>query len=390
MKLVRGALALFVLLSLTAPAAVRAADPYEIHALIEQTGTAGFVGKNEVIALQALENRTNAAGGINGRPIKFVIHDTASNPQVAVQLTNELISKNVPMFLGASLSATCSAEMPLLKNGPTAFCLSNAIYPEAGSFIFAASVTTQNHVSAGMRYLRLKGAKRVGAIVTTDTSGQNGEAAIRNALNADENKGMTLVGLEHFNPTDLTVNAQLARIKAANPDLIVIWCTGVPAGTVLRGLNETGLSNVPVLISPGNATFAQMQQYAQFLPKDLYFTLPAAMLPNGVADATTKRMIKEVHDVMTPLGGQVDISVTATWDASLLALSAIRKLGFNPTADQVRAYVASVKGFDGIAGRYDFTKVPQRGIGEESEYIGRWDASKNNWIGVSKAGGAPL
>ena len=41
-------------------------------------------------------------------------------------------------------------------------------------------------------------------------------------------------------------------------------------------------------------------------------------------------------------------------------------------------------------GHYDFTKFPQRGIGEASEYVGRWDATKDTWIGVSNAGGAPI
>ena len=51
---------------------------------------------------------------------------------------------------------------------------------------------------------------------------------------------------------------------------------------------------------------------------------------------------------------------------------------------------AGLRNFEGVAGRYDFVKYPQRGISEDSEYIGRWDGSKNAWIGVSKAGGTPL
>jgi branched-chain amino acid transport system substrate-binding protein len=390
MNAVARAFALLLTLGLVQPVPARAADPFELYAISELTGSAGFVGKNEVIALQAFENRLNASGGIEGRPLKFVIQDAASDPRVAVQLTNALVAKKVNLILGASLAATCSAEQPLVNGGPLAFCLSNAVIPKPGSFMFAASVTTANHVAAGLRFARLRGMRRVAAIVTTDTSGQNGEDAINLAVADPANKAMKLVDLEHFNPTDLSVAAQLARIKATDPDLIVLWTTGVAAGTVLRGLPEAGLEKISVLISPGNATYAQMAQYATFLPAQLYFTLPAAMIAGDAPDPTVRPLIKELRDAMAPLNGQIDISVTAAWDASLIAASALKKLGLNATPEQLRAYVAGLQNFEGVAGRYDFVKYPQRGISEDSEYIGRWDATKNAWIGVSKAGGTPL
>lgn len=389
MKVLTCALALSAAFALL-PAPVRAADPMDINVITEMTGSASFVAKNSVIALRAFEDRINAAGGIDGRPLRFVVQDSASNPQVAVQLTNGLIAKKVNLILGASLAATCSAEQPLLKDGPLAFCLSNAVIPQPGSYMVAASVTTGNHVAAGIRFARLKGLRRVAAIVTTDTSGQNGEQAINDALALPENKPMSLVDLEHFNPTDLSVAAQIAKIKAANPDLIVVWTTGTPAGTVLRGLQEAGLKKTPVLISPGNATFAQMAQYAAFLPDTLYFTLPAAMAQGDVPYPAVQAQIKAMRDGMAAAKGQVDITVTATWDAALIAVSAYRKLGVNATPEQLRAYVAGLRDFDGCAGRYDFVKYPQRGIGEDSEYIGRWSPAKSNWVAVSKAGGIPL
>lgn len=390
MRRSRCAITIIMALALLAPTGVRAADPFEIHAILPMTGGGGFLGKNEAITLQAFENRTNAMGGIGGRPIKFVIHDDASNPQVAVQLASELVAQKVSVMLGASLAATCSAQAPITKNGPLAFCLSNAVNPPPQSFMYATLVTTADHVIAGMRYCRSKNLRRVAMIVSTDTSGQQGERDIDGALALEENKSMTLVDREHFNVTDLTVAAQLSRIKAVKPDLIVIWTTGVAAGTVLRGLSEAGLEDVPVLISPGNATYAQMEQYAQFLPKQLYFTLPAAMLPDRVTDRATRAAIRELRDAMAPLSGKIDISVTAAWDSSLIVMSAFKKLGLNASAEQLRAYVANLKAFTGTAGRYDFPKIPQRGIGEDSEYVGRWDPTKGTWVSVSKAGGAPL
>lgn len=390
MHLVRTLLTLCVAFALVVPLRAGAADPYEIHVIIPMTGSGGFLGKSETALFSAFETYANQHGGIAGRPIKFVLHDDTSNPQVAVQLTNELVSAKVPVILGASLAATCSAEIPVLKNGPLAFCLSNAVVPAVGGFMYAAMVTTANHVIAGLRYSRLRGLRKIAYIVSTDTSGQQGEHDIEAALASDENKGMTIVAREHFNPTDLTVAAQIARIKAAAPDLVVLWTTGVAAGTVLRGLADAGMLEIPVLISPGNATYAQMEQYTQFLPKQLYFTLPAAVLSDRVTDRATRAAIADQHATLAPLSIRPDITTSSVWDSSLLVLSALRRLGVNASPDALRNYVAGLKDFTGSAGRYDFTKIPQRGIGEDSEYVGRWDAAKDTWVSVSKAGGAPL
>ena len=54
-------------LAMLAPAA-RAADPYEINAILSITGNLAFVGADQQQALKALEGFVNRTGGIGGRP----------------------------------------------------------------------------------------------------------------------------------------------------------------------------------------------------------------------------------------------------------------------------------------------------------------------------------
>ena len=53
----------------------------------------------------------------------------------------------------------------------------------------------------------------------------------------------------------------------------------------------------------------------------------------------------------------------------MLVVSALKKYGTGITAAQLRAYLASLRGFPGVMGRYDFTAVPQRGLTEQSVFI---------------------
>ncbi len=75
------------------PLASYAVDPYELNVVLSLTGSGSFLGKSEAATLALLEAYENKLGGINGRPIKFVIVDDQSNPQVAVQLTNAILQK---------------------------------------------------------------------------------------------------------------------------------------------------------------------------------------------------------------------------------------------------------------------------------------------------------
>ena len=55
-----------------------AAEVYNIPVVLPMTGSAAFLGKEESAALQVAETTVNKAGGISGRPIKFVIQDDQS------------------------------------------------------------------------------------------------------------------------------------------------------------------------------------------------------------------------------------------------------------------------------------------------------------------------
>ena len=65
------AVAIVAALLLLSPPAF-AADPYEIHALLSLTGASAFGGQAIKVNLEAVESVVNQAGGVNGRPLKFV------------------------------------------------------------------------------------------------------------------------------------------------------------------------------------------------------------------------------------------------------------------------------------------------------------------------------
>lgn len=368
----------------------RAADePYDIYAILSLTGPAAFLGKGEQLMLGAAEKFVNASGGIKGRPVRFVVQDDQSNPSIAVQLANTVFAKQVPIFLGPSFGATCVALQPLVNNGPVMFCLANVIHPPNGSFAFSANPSTKDFTAAGFRYLKAKGIRKIALMTSTDASGQDGEAVALEDLKSPEFKDLQLVANEHFAVGDLTVAAQMARIKAAGAQAIDAWTTGTPYGTVLRGMSEAGIDAI-MMTNAGNMNKTQMQQYASFQPKLTIIPGPPFMGNTNIPSAVLKARAA-FRDAMKAVGvAEPDQTHLVAWDPMLVIVDALRHVGTDASATQVRDYMLKLHDFAGINGMYDFRRGDQRGIDPLSSVVVRWDVPTNDWVVMSKPGGMPL
>ena len=361
----------------------------EINVILPLTGGGAFLGKAEQQALQQFEKQANADGGIHGQPLKFVFHDDQSSPQVAVQLANQVKASNPPVILGSALVALCNAMAPLMKDGPVLYCFSPGIHPAAGSFVYSSSISTRELAAALLRYFGRKGWKKVALITSTDASGQDAYKNFKSLFAADDHKDVELVAEAQLNPTDVSASAQIQRLKGAGPDVLVAWSTGGPIGTVFKAIHDAGLE-LPVATTNGNQTYAQMAQYAAFLPKELY--IPAADFLKNDKPARQDEAASAKAAFYKAFDGtdiRPDGPSTYAWDPALLVVNALRKLKPDATAEDLRNYLHDLKGVAGINGFYDFKAVPNRGLDESNVVVTRWDASAQTWAVVSDPLGIP-
>ncbi|HXP92903.1 MAG TPA: ABC transporter substrate-binding protein [Candidatus Binatia bacterium] len=363
-----------------------AEDPYEINVILALTGPGTFLGTSQKASLDVLQEVVNKQGGIKGRPIKFVYYDDQTNPQLAVQLTNTIMAKKVPIILGSDLSATCRAMDPLFKNGPVEYCLSPAIYPPKGGYVFTSSVSTKDLITATIRYFHQRGWKRFARITTTDASGQDADVNVPETLALPEFKDMTVTANEHYNQTDQSVAAQMARIKATNPQALLIWAPGTPFGTALRAMKDAGL-DIPTATTSANMVISQLKQYTGLIPKDgLYFQGYAHMA--GLAEnPQMKRAIDTFTAALKDHGLDNDVQHGMAWDPAMITVNAFRALGTNASAEQIRDWIGGQKSYAGITGIYDFKDLDPHGLAARDALIFRWDPDKTAFVVVSKFGG---
>jgi branched-chain amino acid transport system substrate-binding protein len=362
---------------------------YQIDVIESLSGPGAFAGLSHQRTLAVFEQYVNAHGGVRGRPIHFVYHDDESNAATAVQLAAAVVATHPPIVLGPGAVATCAAAAPLFQNGgPVQYCLSPGYTPRPGGFSFAASSSIDYLCATILRYVRLRGYTNIAVLSTTDATGQASDKATDGVLARAENRSMTLVAREHFNPTDVSVAAQIARIKAQHPQALVVWTVGTPFGTVLRGMSDAGL-DIPVFTSGANMSKDQLRQYRTFLPPGLYFNSFRFFDPAHIAPGPLLNNVRDFYAAFSKAGVPAAPDSSYSWDVGLIAVSALKDLGFTASPERVRDYINNLTSFVGINGLYDFQTHDQHGLTDSANLMVRWDPKRDTWIVVSKPFGIP-
>lgn len=375
---------------LCAPSAARAQAPapLELDVILSMSGPGAFLGNAEAQTLGAVEQLANKQGGIAGRPVKFNISDDQSNPLLSVQLANALIAKRVAVILGSSLASVCKSVAPLVEtSGPLNYCFSPAMHGAAGGYVFSSGTASGENRIVDVRFFRERGYTRIAMLSLTDASGQEADEQLAAALRLPENKDVQLLVNEHFNPGDVSVAAQMARIKAARPQALITAATGPAFGTILRGFYDSGM-DIPISSTGGNIIYSQMAQYKAFAPKELYFAATRGIVSDPTLPKGAMRDAQTAYfSALEAAGIQPSNNTALAWDPAWILIGALRKLGPAATARDLQRYVQGLSGWTGISGTYDFRGNNQRGIGQNALLMYRWEPVDNRFIVASKAAG---
>src|SRR5271163_780357 len=107
--------AIAVVAAVAGLAGAQAAEPIRIGAVSTITGP--FTFPESTAAAKAVFDRVNAAGGINGRQIEFIVEDDKGDPGVAAQAAHRLVDdKNVVANVASASLPECSANGEFYKS----------------------------------------------------------------------------------------------------------------------------------------------------------------------------------------------------------------------------------------------------------------------------------
>jgi branched-chain amino acid transport system substrate-binding protein len=381
------ALALLAVVSLLG-AGPATGTPVTIDVILPLTGGQAFSGAIHAQTIGVYERYVNANGGINGRPVHFEVHDDKSSPLVDVQLTNQIVAAKAPVLLGSSYQAGCLAELPILGNSTVAYCLSPGLNPKQPN-MFSAAVSTNYIVPAIYKFMRDRGYKKIAVITSIDATGQSHDALSQVTMDRPEFKSMNIVDYEHFSPADLSVSAQIARMKSANPQGVVVVATGNAFATVLRSMHDAGL-DIPVITSAVNMNEDELKQYQPFVPKEIVFNSTLFYARPQDRKGAVRAAVDEFYAAYK-MAGVTPSPESTSWDPAMIMVTALRALGPNATGEQVAAYIGNLHDFAGSSGLYDFRTGDHHGLSDADIVWVKYEpGTAAKYVPVSKPGGAPL
>ena len=86
-------------------------EPIKVGIVLPVTGKFAKFGEIEKLSFEMAQEEINAAGGVKGRPLEFLIEDTTSKPDVGRSAAEKLISQDRVVMLGGGYSSSVTAAV---------------------------------------------------------------------------------------------------------------------------------------------------------------------------------------------------------------------------------------------------------------------------------------
>lgn len=247
----------------------RAAEPAEIRlgTVTDLSGPAAPYGHAVVNALRLRFDAVNAAGGVRGRRIRLIVEDHQFQVPRAVQAAAKLIKRDrVQAFVGALGTAQVQAMLPQLREAgiPNLFPMaaSRDLVQASDAITWISGSLYYDQIRAGVKWMvEQRGKRAVCALAQNTDYGEEIQQALRDQLGFH---GLSLLAVATHRPTDTDFTAAIARLRAANCDLVVLatllrdtllpMAAAKAAGWNVDFLGPSTTHDYLLAAAPGNAT----------------------------------------------------------------------------------------------------------------------------------------
>jgi branched-chain amino acid transport system substrate-binding protein len=201
-----------------------------IGTILDLSGPIAGFGKQLRLGMMLRVDEANEQGGVNGRKLKLLVEDDAYDPKKAVLAAQKLVNQDkIFAMVGHLGTAQNNASMPVQfeKNVINFFPVTAAreMFDPFHRLKYAGFATYFEQMRAGLpKVVKDKSAKKVCAIYQDDEFGLE---VLRGAEAGLKGMGMEMVEKTSFKRGATDFSSQVAKMKAANCDMVVM-------GTIIR------------------------------------------------------------------------------------------------------------------------------------------------------------
>jgi branched-chain amino acid transport system substrate-binding protein len=363
-------------------AAVMAGEPVQgvtdteilIGTITDLSGVTAIQGVNSANAIRLAFDDANATGGVHGRKIRYIVEDSQYQVPRAVQAINKLLNSDKVFFTiedGGTPMNNATWPMAIEKGVPKLLPLSPArsMYEPLHRLKFSQYASAVDQVRAGVKYFVEQRGKKSICLMYQDTD--FGKESLIGVNLQTEAMGMKLIASTAHKPTDTDFSANVAKLREANCDLIVL-------GTIVR--------DTVLIISTARKLGWNVDMMGQIAAYDT----AVAEAPGGVGEgfySMTPSMYAypddprpAVREVMQRYKARYGVDLNylgeCGYTSAQIALEALQRAGRDLTVDSLLNAMETLTDFhDLFGGTYTFTPTNHHGATQSFLAVihnGRW------------------
>ncbi|WP_177528754.1 ABC transporter substrate-binding protein [uncultured Treponema sp.] len=228
-------------------------DTIKIGGIAPLSGGVAVYGTECKNGIDLAIEEINAAGGINGQKIEFICEDDEGDSAKSVNAYKKLVTKDRVKVIIGSLPSGCTMAITNLAQAQKVVQIAPAAtavaITDAGNYVFRACYTDpfQGKIGGKFAYENL-GTKK--AAILYDIGNDYSVGLTDNFTAEYTSMGGSIVSKESYSTGDKDFNAQLTKIKAANPEVIYLPDYYGTVALIAKQLRAQGI-NVPIVGADG-------------------------------------------------------------------------------------------------------------------------------------------
>ena len=192
-----------------------------------------------------------AGGRLGGMPTEIVVGDDQLNPEVGKQLTERMLKRDrVNLMTGIIFSNVMLAVWPTIEQSKVFYVAPNSTPTRitgagCSPYFFSASWPNEGHHEAAGQFATNKGYKNAYLIAPNYPAGKDALTGFKRTY-----KGK-IVNEVYTKVNQLDYSAELAQIRAANPDTLYAFLPGGMGINFIKQFVASGLNKEIQLVVPG-------------------------------------------------------------------------------------------------------------------------------------------
>ncbi len=343
-----------------------AADEYRIGAIFASTGGASTLGLPEKNTAEMLVEELNAAGGINGKPVKLIFYDTEGDATKTVTVTNKLIKKDkVDIIIGPTTSGNSMAILNIVakEKVPLISCAASVrIVVPVKPYVFKTPQTDVMAVEKIYTKLQADGIKKIAILTASSGFGDSGRKQLQNLASK---YGLSVIADERFGDKDTDMSAQLTKIKGTDAQALISWGIGPAPVQIAKNRKQLGIT-IPLYNSHGVAS-PRFIAGAAGAAEGTFLPAGKLIVVDQLADDDPQKSVlsKYKADYESKFGaGTINTFGGHAYDAFKLAVKAIEAAAKSGevTHASIRDELEKITGFVGTGGIFNFSADDHNGL----------------------------